>query len=175
VGKLLNPQPVLFHAPVEKDVVFTPAWLAKRMVDHFKPVGACLDPCRGEGAFHSLLPDAEWCEITEGRDFLMWDKQVDWIIGNPPYSNLLGWIRHSFKVAANVVYLMPLHRVFASYEFIRDLQIYGGIREIYIVGTGSTAGFPFGHCLGAVHYERDYKGATAWTFAGHSPDPWAEK
>ena len=130
MGKLLTPQAALFHAPVEKDVVYTPEWLAELVVAHFAPAGRVLDPCRGDGAFHRLIPGAEWCEIAEGRDFFAWGERVDWCIGNPPYSCLLGWIRHSFKVADNVVYLMPLHRVFASFEFMDDIRKYGGIKEI---------------------------------------------
>lgn len=163
MGKLLTPQASLFHAPVEKDVVYTPAWLAELVVAHFAPAGRVLDPCRGDGAFHRLLPGAEWCEIAEGRDFFAWGERVDWAIGNPPYSCLLGWIRHSFTVADNVVYLMPLHRVFASYEFMDDIRKYGGIKEILLIGTGATAGFPFGHALGCVHYARGYEGPTRWT------------
>jgi len=164
MGKLLTPQPALFHAPVDKDVVYTPGWLAELVVKHFDPRGKCLDPCRGDGAFHKLLPEADWCEISEGRDFFSWDDPVEWIVGNPPYSCLLWWIRHSFKIAKNVVYLMPLHRVFASYEFMNDLRRWGGIKEILIIGTGTTAGFPFGHCLGAVHYKRDYTDGTHWAY-----------
>ena len=164
MGKLLTPQPSLFHAAVEKDVVYTPAWLAEKIVGHFAPTGKCLDPCRGDGAFLRLLPGgAQWCEIAEGRDFFSWGELVDWVIGNPPYSCLLGWIRHSFKIADNVVYLMPLHRVFSSYEFLAELQRWGGVREIVVVGTGTTAGFPFGHALGVVHYKRGYCGETRWT------------
>jgi hypothetical protein len=29
------------------------------------------------------------CEIEDGDDFLLWDKGVDWVIGNPPYH--IGW------------------------------------------------------------------------------------
>jgi hypothetical protein len=165
MGKLLIPQSSLFNATATKDVVFTPSWLAALMVKHFAPDGRCLDPCKGDGAFYDLLPvGAQWCEIAEGRDFFAFDQKVDWAIGNPPYSCLLGWIRHSFKIAQNVAYLMPLHRVFASYEFIAEIKRFGGIREILIIGTGTTAGFPFGHCLGAVHYQAGYTGETRWTF-----------
>ena len=30
------------------------------------------------------------CEIEDGVDFLKWDKQVDWVIGNPPFHQ--GWL-----------------------------------------------------------------------------------
>jgi len=29
------------------------------------------------------------CEIKEGKDFFLYDKMVDWTVGNPPYS--IGW------------------------------------------------------------------------------------
>ena len=29
------------------------------------------------------------CEIEDGCDFLKWNKKVDWVIGNPPFS--MGW------------------------------------------------------------------------------------
>lgn len=25
------------------------------------------------------------CEIEDGKDFLLWDEQVDWVVGNPPF------------------------------------------------------------------------------------------
>ncbi len=165
MGKLLSPQTALFNFTPTKDVVFTPLWLAEKIVKHFKPVGLCLDSCKGDGAFLRFLPaGSKWCEISEGRDFFSFSEPVDWIVSNPPYSCLLSWIRHSFTIAENIVYLMPLHRAFASYEFIADVRRFGGIKEILIIGTGATAGFPFGHCLGAVHYQKNYDGETRWSF-----------
>ena len=29
------------------------------------------------------------CEIDDGCDFMKWEKEVDWVIGNPPYH--IGW------------------------------------------------------------------------------------
>lgn len=158
-------QPALFqNEPIQKDIVFTPRWLSQAIVKHFDPVGLCLDPCVGDGAFYEYLPaGAEWCEISKGVDFFRYSKQVDWCISNPPYSNLLGWIRHSFKVSKNVAYLVPLHRVSASGKFYEDVFRWGGIKEILYIGTGADAGFPFGHALGVVHYQKDYKGASKYT------------
>ena len=171
MGKYLHGHPSLFRdAPIDKDVVYTPAGLASHVVRHFAPTGRCLDPCRGDGAFHSLMPGSEWCELTEGRDFFLQDGPFDWCIGNPPYSCLLAWLRHSFKIARNSVYLMPLHRVFASYEFLQELNEWGGVKEIVVYGTGAHAGFPFGHALAAIHYVAGHKAGTVWTFP--SKDEW---
>jgi len=166
MGKLLEWQPTLLHVPVKKDVVYTPRWLSAAIVDHFKPSGCCLDPCRGDGAFFDFLPphSRDYCEIEQGRDFFSFSGPVDWIIGNPPYSILLSWIRHSFLVADNVAYLIPLHRVFASLPFLEDVRRYGGVAEVLVVGTGTTAGFPFGYALGVVHYRRGFSGGTRWSY-----------
>ena len=51
------------------DVVMTPDSLAVKLVEHFNPQGVGLEPCRGSGNIWRHLPFAEWCEITEGRDF----------------------------------------------------------------------------------------------------------
>ena len=77
---------------------------------------------------------------------------------------MLSWIRHSFLIARNIVYLIPLHRVVASYTFLEDLEAHGGIAEELIIGTGTTAGFPFGHALAAVHFRCGYSGETRRSF-----------
>jgi hypothetical protein len=161
---LLKMQPSLFHVPAEKDIVYTPEELVVDVLARFSPNGRILEPCAGGGAFLKHLPDGtEWCEIEQGRDFYAWTAPVDWIVGNPPYSHLLSWIRYSFRVARNVVYLVPLHRVFASAEFLRDVRAWGGVKEICEYGTGADWGFPFGHALGAVHWQKDFKGQTKWS------------
>jgi hypothetical protein len=164
MGTELKMQPSLFHIPAESDVVYTPFELAKDMVDFFQPSGSCLDPCSGHGVFLDLLPaGSDWCEITKGRDFYAWGKLVDWAFGNPPYSHYSAWMRHSMKVAKNIVYVMPVYKVFASGKFLSDLFQWGGIRHIRRYGTGTDWGFPFGHALAAVHYQAGYTGSTSWS------------
>ena len=163
-SKNIKMQPALLHVAAERDLVFTPPELALDMVEFFQPAGTCLDPCMGSGEFFNLLPaGSEWCEIERGRDFYTRTTPVDWIIINPPFSHLLAWIRHSFTVAKDIVYLMPSHRVFASATFLDDLFKWGGVVHIRRYGTGSEWGFPFGHALAAVHYRKGYQGETSWS------------
>lgn len=162
-NKLLKMQPSLIHVPVAKDVVYTPEWLARDMVSYFKPSGKCLDPCRGGGVFFDLLPSgSDWCEIAQGVDFFKHTSPVDWIIGNPPYSCLLEWVRHSMTIASDIVYLVPLHRMLASASFMDRIEQWGSVAGIRRYGTGSDAGFPFGHALAAVHFSKR-KTNTEWT------------
>ena len=157
-------QPMLISVSAESDRVYTPPILARDIVDFFEPSGRCLDPCKGAGIFFDLLPaGAEWCEIEQGRDFYAWSTPVDWIISNPPFSHYSAWMRHSMLVAQNIVYVMPVYKIFASNKFQDDLFTWGGIVHIRRYGTGTQWGFPFGHSLAAVHFKARYIGCTTWS------------
>lgn len=145
------------------DRVFTPEWCAQDMVEHFKPCGTILEPFRGTGVFTNLLPQAEWCEIEDGIDFFDYAKAIDWIITNPPYSKTRPCFRHAAKIAKNIVFLVPLRNVFSGYGFIKEIMDYGGIKEIRTYGTGGRLGFPMGNAVGAMYFQRNYKGETRWT------------
>jgi hypothetical protein len=138
----------------------TPPDVADVVVKHFKPTGRILDPCRGDGAFWRHMPGAEWCEIREGRDFLDWQEPVDWIVSNPPFSVLMGFLTHSFKVAENVVYTIPASKIWQSIPYLELIRDFGGIREILILGRGRAIGLPLGFAIAAIHFKRGYKGET---------------
>ena len=151
-----------------EDVVYTPDWCAKDMVEHFAPTGVVLDPCRGLGAFHDLLPeDSPWCEITEGSDFFDWTEPVDWVVGNPPYSLTRQWFFHSYGIAQHLLYLVPLRNVLGAYGFLKEIHEYGGIPELRVYGTGNRLGFPMGNAVGAFHIQRGYRGSTVLSFYDH--------
>jgi len=152
-------------AVVEKDVCQTPDEVARDVVRFFDPRGVCLDPCRGDGAFYRYLPaGTDWCEIGEGRDFFAYDRRVDWIVSNPPYSVFSQWLRHSFTVADDIVYLIPVNKAFNSYRLMREIYEWGGIRCIYVVDSGGRLGFEVGFAVGAVHFRRGYRGFTEVVF-----------
>lgn len=146
------------------DVVLTPLDVAADIVAHFKPSGRILDPCRGNGAFSNLMPGCEWCEIREGKDFYDWSEPVDWLVSNPPYSVFADFLRHSLTVAENIVYLIPVNKIFNSYRMMREIWAWGGVPEIYAVSGGGALKFPIGFAIGAVHFKRGYKGQTRMTF-----------
>lgn len=145
-----------------KDVVFTPPEVAEAMVNHFPLTGRILDPCRGDGVFWGLIDGADYCEIQEGRDFFEYQAEVDWIIGNPPYSVYSEWLRHSMNIADNIVYLIPINKAFNSSSMLKQTYDWGGIAEIVHVGPGSSLKFPVGFAIGAVHYKRGYDGGIVY-------------
>jgi len=159
-----------------KDNVYTDPALAKRIVQHFQPSGLCLDPCRGTGAFYNAMPiNSEWCEIDDGVDFLTYEKQVDWIITNPPFSGKLyrAISQRAFRLSNNVVFLcrfdLALGISLARHQDF--LQAGHSIKEIIMLPFNDAkfidqnnetvkSGFP----LSAIHWQKNYDGETKWRY-----------
>jgi len=143
----------------KKDVVYTPDWVAKDMVDFFQPSGRILEPCKGGGVFLKYLPkNTEWCEIQDGRDFFSWTKHVDWVFGNPPYSILNKWMKHSYSIAQNIVYIIPLNSVWNSMGRIKSVLDFGNIKHTRAYGNGDIFGMGYGFACGAIHFQKGYTG-----------------
>lgn len=141
------------------DIVYTPDAVCKGIVDFLQPTGICLDPCKGDGAFLKHLPEgSEYCELREGSDFLYYNKKVDWVIGNPPYSIFKEFLQKSFEIADNVSYLVPTNKVFQRQIIMEMINKYGGIKSMIIYGSGTLIDFPFGFSVGNFHFQRGYKG-----------------
>lgn len=152
-------QPQLLQIALDpQDIVFTPDWVAQDMVSFFQPSGVILDPCKGDGVFLKYLPPAEWCEIREGKDFYAWHKPVDWVFGNPPYSQFSKWLDHSMSIAQNICYFIPLTRLFNSGFFIKRTMKWGGIAHMRYYADGGELGWNIGFAIGAVHFKKDYSG-----------------
>jgi hypothetical protein len=148
-----------------RDAIFTPDWVAKDMVEYFKPTGKILEPCFGDGVFIRYLPKGtEWCEIDKGRDFFAWNEQVDWMISNPPYSLMDEWVEHSFQIAENFVYLIYPGNFFRANIRVVSARKLGWIKHIRFYGTGNRLGFPSGNAVAAVHFVRGYQGDTSWSW-----------
>lgn len=144
--------------PLPADIVYTPSAIALAIIKHLNPDGLCLDPCKGDGAFYNHMPGADYCELQEGKDFFEYNKKVDWIIGNPPYSIFLDFLKHSFELSENVSFLVPTNKVFQRQIIMDMINTYGGIKSIIIYGSGSLIGFPFGFSVGNFHFKKDYRG-----------------
>lgn len=138
----------------------TPPDVARFIVDFFRPTGSILEPCKGTGNFlKALPPQTDWCEITEGKDFFDFHGHMDWIVTNPPYSIYDRFLDHCFEIADNIVLLVPLQKAFKSMKTIRKVKEYGGLKQILILGSGGSCGFPFGFPVGCLHYQRGYDGS----------------
>lgn len=146
----------------ELDVVYTPRVLAESVVDHFKPSGTILEPCRGSGHFYDAFPPNTtklYCEIDEGLDFFDWHEPVDWIISNPPWSQFRAFNAHAMGLATNIVWIIPLVH-FSGKARVRDVREFGfGFRQIVLLDT--PIDWPQGgYQLAAFHLKSGYAGPT---------------
>jgi hypothetical protein len=150
----------------EKDLVMTPGWLALDILNHFQPSESYLDPCRGDGAFYDQCDVAQkdWCELGEGRDFLEYQGQANWIITNPPWSKMREFLVKGMEVANNVVYLTTINH-YTTKRRMRDMREMGfGVPEIYCVPTPDKPWPALGFQLAAVHIQKSYIGDTKITW-----------
>lgn len=146
------------------DKVMTRPDIAKSIIERidkkYTVSGTVLDPCRGEGAFFDNYPSdwqKDYCEIDNGKDFFQYTSKVDWIISNPPYSCFREWLNHSFTIADNIVYLIPIAKIVASKTLLKNISDFGGVVEIYSPWSGRAIGFPFGFVCGSVYLKKDHK------------------
>lgn len=155
------------------DRVYTPSYLAKQIVDHFRPEGRILEPCKGTGAFLEYLPlHTRWMEIDEGRDFLNDPPEIphyDWIVTNPPFSKLRHFLLRSLEQADDIVFLVNLNAILGLKARIRAIQSHGfAIKEILMVDTPPRPWPQSGFQLGAIHIQRGWSGPTIITYPNKS-------
>lgn len=148
------------------DTVYTKESTAKWIVDYFNPCGSILEPAAGKDVFYNLFKTDEKyrCEISDGVDFLTFDKKVDWIITNPPYSIYDIFLEKSFELANDVVFFVPIAKAFKSNKIQQMVIKYGGLKEIVYMGGGSKHGFAFGFPVGCLHYQKGFKGDCKITY-----------
>lgn len=147
------------------DIVMTPDWLARDLVNHFKLRGKGLEPCRGTGNIYKYLENADWCEISEGKDFFLYKKRVSYIFTNPPWSQIRAFLQHSMELTNNIYFLITINHLWTKAR-IRDILSNGfGIREICIFQTPQE--FPqSGFQCGMVHIKKGYKGKIIFSKLG---------
>lgn len=144
------------------DKVYTPEYLVKKILKELpiKHQDSLYDAFAGGKVFYKNFPKGNkkyWTEIEEGKDFFDFKDKVDWIISNPPYSIYVNVMKHSFEIAKNIVYLIPLTKLTASFGRITDVDNFGGIRKLWIF-PASKANFPFGFPACFVWMQKGYKG-----------------
>lgn len=151
----------------DKDLVMTPEYLARDIIEHFNPTGKILDPCRGTGSFYNNFSSETkyWCEIGEGKDFFSFEESVDWIITNPPWSKMRDFLAHGMKVSDNIVYLTTINH-YTTKRRIRDMKQNGfAIKEIYNVVAPKKPWPQLGFQVAAIHTQRGYDGDIKFSYS----------
>lgn len=146
-----------------RDIVMTPDALAQQVVDVFAPQmsGTVLEPAAGEGAFLRAFPerlDSKWCEITKGRNFFGYRERVDWIVTNPPFSEIRAFLGHALEITDNIVFVIPLAHLTTKARL--RLIAEAGFAVCKIVLLPHPKSWPSsGFQLAAIHLRRGWLGA----------------
>ena len=140
------------------DNVMTPLYLCKQIIRYFNPSGVILEPFKGSGNFLLACPKMIYCEKDEGIPFENFNKQVDWIITNPPWSKFKVMLEKSFQISKkHVVFLVTVNHVFTKARIKLAKKYNFNLKEILYVPTPKE--FPqMGFQLGVIHWEKGYKG-----------------
>lgn len=88
---------------IANDCFDTPLHIVKKMISmaEIKTTDIVLDPCSGDkDIFYNNLPECTkyLCEIKKEINFFEFNKEVDIIIGNPPFSLWDKWIDHTISL-----------------------------------------------------------------------------
>lgn len=95
------------------DVFYTPLSLVKKHLEivkkYVKEKDIIFDPFFGDGAYYNLFKDYfkdntfDYTEIEMKKDFFKYDKNVDIIVSNPPYSCIDEVLEQSVKLNPRVI------------------------------------------------------------------------
>jgi hypothetical protein len=150
----MNTQPQLLQIALDKkDIVYTPDFVARDMVEFFKPTGRILEPAAGDGAILKYLPGADWCEIEKGRDFFACVSEYDWIVSNPPFRKFKEFIIHAYSLAKDIVFLIPADKPFNSTPNAKTIFLFGGIVSMRYYGEIFDE---IHRPMAAFHFQRGY-------------------
>lgn len=145
------------------DVIMTPLNLARKIINHFKPQGTILEPCKGSGNFVIAIKEYDknlkvyWCEINEGKCFFDFDEKVDWIITNPPWSKIKSFLNKSLSLADNICFLFTINHLWTKHR-LNNIKTKGfGIKEICLFDTPRNFP-PLGFQVGVVYLKKGYIG-----------------
>ena len=139
------------------DIIMTPKLLCGKITAHYNPTGSILEPCKGNGNWLEFLPNADWCELSEGKDFFNYTNKVDWIITNPPWSQFANFLEHALELADNIVFLTPVNHWWTKKRLRLLKENCFGFVEFLLVDTPKE--FPqMGFQLGAVYVRRGWRG-----------------
>jgi len=101
------------HSEEKNDELYTPVLLSKKLIKHIsiEEEHSCYDPFYGTGSFFNNFNNNKsnsYSEINLGKDFFKYNKKHDWVISNPPFSQLTKVFEHTFLISkVGFAYILP--------------------------------------------------------------------
>lgn len=86
--------------------------------------GSVLDAGSGKNKvwYKNLKRPKFECEIDDGKDFYLWGKRVDWVVGNPPYHESYKFTEKALTIANRGIAWLLNNQALNSHLTPRRLQ-----------------------------------------------------
>tara|TARA_R110000803_G_scaffold576_2_gene1989 strand:+ start:350 stop:856 length:507 start_codon:yes stop_codon:yes gene_type:complete len=136
------------------DVFLTPIELVKKHIEmiDYNPDDIWYDPFKNTGNYFNNYPtdNKEWSEILQDKDFFTFNKPVDIICSNPPYSMINEILKKSVELKPRIIsYLIGMGNLTTKrIEYMNENGY--GLKKIKMVQVHSWYGMSF-----IVHFEKD--------------------
>ena len=91
------------------DKIYTPPKVVDMMIDFcdYQPGQSVLEPARGKGAIYDKLSEPkDYCEIEDGKDFFDYNKKVELVLTNPPYSLIDKFLAHTYTLCDKFCFII---------------------------------------------------------------------
>jgi len=113
------------HAPKDITFHYTNEQMVKDLIAITPISGSVLDAGSGKNKvwFNNLQGEKYECEIEDGNDFLLWDKKVDWIVGNPPFHESWKFTEKATEIAQKGIAFLVNNTGLNSQLTPRRLQV----------------------------------------------------
>ena len=108
------------YSEESNDELYTPSSLSLKLISEIEieEGQSCYDPFFGTGSFFNNFPPNPKNALTEinlGSDFFKYNVEHDWIISNPPFSQLTKILEHTMKLSrVGFAYIMPSYSLTCS-------------------------------------------------------------
>ena len=126
----MKPKDITFH--------YTNEQMVKDLLAITPITGSVLDAGSGKNKvwFNNLVGEKYECEIEDGSDFLLWDKKVDWVVGNPPFHESGKWFEKASEISNYGISFLINNQAFNSMtpnrlEILKERGFY--LNKIHIV------------------------------------------
>jgi len=108
------------------DFYYTNEEMTKELLAIVPISGSVLDAGSGRNKvwFNNLKGKKYECEIEDGCDYYKWNKEIDWVVGNPPWrhegkNQVWNWIKKASEIS-NIGFAFLLnHKVFNTLTPVR--------------------------------------------------------
>lgn len=130
-----------------KDVFYTPKIVAQKHIKMIEttPSDIWYDDSKGKGVYYDNFPTdyKEWSEITEGRNMFDFNKKIDVICGNPPYSFINKILEKSVSLNPRIISYLIGQQNFTAHrlKFMNDNGY--GLIKLHILKVRGFFGFSY--------------------------------